>query len=188
MPAPVRKPPAPERKDTNVASRLHRIDPQLSPARPDFRVAQMVGRSFRCGMLARREASGLSWSFAWQEIASVAGPAQADHLVTALGHFVESVDRTAARRIEVLPKGCPGLCRDECLAVSIIAASQLGACPALKACVFALIDCNNIETCIATAGTFSTALYQAGQSLPPDVVCNALALLPPEPIGSRFNA
>lgn len=183
MLAPVRKP-----EDAFVASRLDYIDPQLSPARPDFRVAQMVGRSFRCGMLARREPTGVSWSYAWQELAGVAGPASADDLVTALGHFVESVDRAATRRIEVLPKGCPGLCRDECLAVSVIAAAQLGACPALKACVYALIHGGNIDTCIAAAGTFSTALQDAGQSLPPDVVCNALALMPGEPGQARYRA
>jgi hypothetical protein len=171
-----------------VASRLDRIDPQIGPGRPDFRVAQMVGRSFRCGMLARREASGLSWSYAWQELAGVAGPASADDLVTALGHFVESVDRAAIRRIEVLPKGCPGLCRDECLAVSIVAAAQYGACPALKACVYALIQCGNVDGCIAAAGNFSTALQEAGQSLPPDVVCNALALMPGEPVQARHHA
>lgn len=138
----------------------------------------MVGRSFRCGMLARREKSALSWSYAWQEIAGVTGPGKADELVVALGAFVESVDAAAARRIEVLPKGCPGLCRDECLAVSIIAASQLGACPALRACVFALIDSANVEPCIRSAGAFGAALSEAGQSLPADVVCNALALMP----------
>lgn len=183
MPVPVRKP-----EDAIVASRLDRIDPQPSPARPDFRVAQMVGRSFRCGILARREASGLSWSYAWQEIAGLAGPSHADGLVTALGAFVESVDRTAARRIQVLPKGCPGLCRDEYLAVSIIAASQLSACPAMKACVYALIDCANVESCMHTAGSFSAALRDAGQSLPRDVVCNALALLPDNPERMQCNA
>ncbi len=171
-----------------MASRLDRFDPLMKPRRPDFRVAQMVGRSFRCGMLARREASGLSWSYAWQEIAGVAGASQADDLVMALEKFVESVDRAAARHIEVLPKGCPGLCRDECLAVSVIAASQLGACPALKSCVYALIDCGNVETCIQTATSFSAALRHAGQTLPRDAICNALALMPAQSGRTHHNA
>lgn len=144
----------------------------------NLRVAQMVGRSFRCGMLARLENPAIAWSYAWQEIAGVTGAGHADRIFVALGAFVDSVEAAAARRIEVLPKGCPGLCRDECLAVSIIAASQLGACPALKACVFALIDSGNVEPCIQSAGLFSAALSEAGQTLPPDVVCNALALMP----------
>ncbi|MGZ9075677.1 MAG: hypothetical protein ACXW13_07850 [Burkholderiaceae bacterium] len=155
------------------------IDSLVQSATPGggLRVAQMVGRSFRCGMLARRENPAIAWSYAWQEIAGVAGAGHADRLVVALGAFINSVESAAARRIEVLPKGCPGLCRDECLVVSIVAASQLGACPALKACVFALIDSGNVEPCIRSAGLFSTALSDAGQTLPPDVVCNALALM-----------
>lgn len=143
-----------------------------------MRVAQMVGRSFRCGMHARREATAASWSYAWQEMANIAGADHADKLIVALGAFVESVDAAAARRIEVLPKSCPGLCRDECLAVSAIAASQLGECPAMKACLFALIDSAQLEGTIRSAVSFSAALRDAGQDLPPDAVCNALALMP----------
>lgn len=151
-----------------------------APLRPrsDLRVAEMVGRSFRSGVLARRGGSAAGWSYAWQELATVAGHGAADGLVAALGLFVETVDAAAARRIEVLPRGCPGLCRDECLAVSIVAASQLGACPALKACVFALLDSGNVDPCIRSAGLFGHALREAGQVLPPDAVCNALALMP----------
>lgn len=159
------------------AGSFHSRTQDVAPA-GSLRVAQMVGRSFRCGMLARRGNPAIAWSYAWQEIAGVTGAGHVDQIFIALGAFVDSVEAAAARRIEVLPKGCPGLCRDECLAVSIIAASQLGACPALKACVFALIDSGNVEPCIQSAGLFSAALSEAGQTLPPDVVCNALALMP----------
>lgn len=146
--------------------------------RSDLRIAQMVGRSFRCGMLARKGGNAASWSFAWQEFAGLTGSQSADLLVGRLATFVEKVDSSAARPIEVLPAGCPGLCRDECLAVSIIAASQLGACPALKACAFALLQSCEVEPCIRSAGAFSEGLRQAGQMLSADLVCNALALMP----------
>jgi hypothetical protein len=125
-----------------------------------------------------RRGPAIGWSYAWQEIAGVTGPSQADRLVSVLGPFVESVDASAVRRIEVLPKACPGLCRDECLAVSIVAATQLGACPALKACVFALIESANVEPCIRSARTFSDALRDTGHVLPSEFVCNALTLMP----------
>jgi hypothetical protein len=140
----------------------------------------MVGRSFRCGMIARKGDNAASWSFAWQEFAGLAGSQSADVLVGRLATFVEKVDSSAARPIEVLPAGCPGLCRDECLAVSIIAASQLGACPALKACAFALLQSWEVEPCVRSAAAFSEGLRQAGQILPADLVCNALALMPAE--------
>ena len=157
-------------------------------SRTGVRVAEMVGRSFRCGILARRERSAVGWSYAWQEIAGVAGPDRADGLIGELSRFVESVDASAVRRIEVLPKGCPGLCRDECLAVSIVAGSQLGACPALKACAFALIESANVDSCIRSAGRFSDALREAGQTLPPDFICNALALMPAGPAWMHCDA
>ncbi len=164
-------------------ARTHSADANLNRAaarlpRSNLRVAQMVGRSFRCGIHARREKSDVAWSFAWQELAGVLGPEAADQLFNALGGFVASVDAAAGRKIEVLPKGCPGLCRDECLAVSIIAAAQLGACPALRACVFALIENGEIDPCVQSAARFSHALSETGYRLPADVVCNALALMP----------
>ncbi len=106
------------------------------------------------------------------------GAQAADRLSKSLGGFVASVEAAAARKIEVLPKGCPGLCRDECLAVSIIAASQRGVCPALRACIFALIENGEIEPCVRSAAEFSHALSETGYTLPADVVCNALALMP----------
>jgi hypothetical protein len=161
----------------------HSSDAHLNRAvhqlpRSDLRVAQMVGRSFRCGIHARREESDIAWSFAWQEMAGVLGAQAADRLSKSLGGFVASVEAAAARKIEVLPKGCPGLCRDECLAVSIIAASQRGVCPALRACIFALIENGEIEPCVRSAAEFSHALSETGYTLPADVVCNALALMP----------
>ena len=153
-----------------------------------LRATQMVGRSFRFAMHARRERSAVSWSYAWQEIAGVTGADGADALIGSLGIFVQSVDTAAARRIEVLPKGCPGLCRDECLAVSVIAAAQLGACPALKACMYALIENGHVEPCIRAADAFGAALCHAGQWLPSEVVCNPLALMPHDGGRMRFDA
>jgi len=63
-------------------------------------------------MHARRERSAVSWSM-------LAGNRRreradgADALIGSLGIFVQSVDMAAARRIEVLPKGCSGLCRND---------------------------------------------------------------------------
>jgi hypothetical protein len=156
--------------------------------RSDMRIAHMVGRSFRCGIHARRTGTAAAWSFAWQEIAGLAGSVSADDLVDRLASFVETVDATAVRPIVVLPAGCPGLCRDECLAVSIIAASQLGACPALKACAFALLESSEVEPCMRSADAFSRALRDAGQMLSTDLVCNAVALLPHAASRASLNA
>ncbi len=146
--------------------------------RANLRAAQVIGRSFRCAMHAHQSGDGAAWAYAWQEFASVGEARDADTLVTHLDCFAQTVASTSARRIEVLPKGCPGLCRDECLAVSIITASQLGACPALKACAFALLDSSNVAPCLSAATSFGEALRACGHELSADLICNALAFMP----------
>jgi hypothetical protein len=53
--------------------------------------------------------------------ARAAGP-----VVMALGQWVRMLRRQARRRLCVLPGSCHRLCRDECLAMAMIAASQNG--------------------------------------------------------------
>lgn len=149
------------------------------PPHAHLRLAHRIGRSFRYGINAERTGDPRAWSFVWQEWAdATSSSAEADHLLTHLAAFVGDVGRTAARPIDVLPHGCPGLCRDECLAVSIVAASQLGACPALKACAFALLESSNLAPCLQSAAEFGGALRAAGHVLNADHVLNALAMAP----------
>lgn len=151
----------------------------MGPMPAHTRLAHRVGRSFRYGMTAHRTGDRSAWSFAWQEWAIASEDAEAvDRLVARLADYVGDIGRTAARPIDILPHGCPGLCRDECLAVSIVAASQQGACPALKACAYALLETSNLAPCLSSAMAFGCALRDAGHILEPDHICNALALAP----------
>ena len=74
------------------------------------------------------------------------------------------------RDIELLPPKCPSFCRDECLAVSLIAASQHDACPALQACAYALMGANEIEPVLKTARDFARTLESANIILGQDLV------------------
>ena len=145
----------------------------------DHRIAHSLGRSFRCGYQAASSDNGIGLSFAWQELADAAGAEHADRLLSALIGFVASVGETARRPIVVLPRDCTGLCRDECLAVSIVTASQAGACPALRACAFALLESDNVSPCLVAATELGTRLAAAGRILPPQLICNAAALVQP---------
>jgi hypothetical protein len=136
-----------------------------------------VGRSFRCGMHAVRSGERAHWARAWQELASTGRGVAVDGLQVRLAVFVETIEATAVRRIDILPAGCPGLCRDECLAVSIIAASQLGACPALRACAFALLETPHMDGPLRAATEFAKELRDAGYHLSPQSVCNSAALM-----------
>jgi hypothetical protein len=42
---------------------------------------------------------------------------------------VRTIKNKARREIEVFPMGCKGFCRDECIAISMVAACQHDACP-----------------------------------------------------------
>ena len=86
-----------------------------------------LGHSFRCGVLASTSSQDMYWSYAWQKLAKLSkNDKTADHLLSKLSLFIENVLTSSTRRLDILPNGCPGLCRDECLAVSMIVASQLG--------------------------------------------------------------
>lgn len=161
-------------KPENDSGRIAETMPPLH----GLRTAQIVGRSFRHGIHAVQTGDSTAWAFAWQELAAAGAAGNLAQLSDGLAGFVHEVRHSAARPIEVLPRGCPGLCRDECLAVSLVAASQTGACPALKACAFALLECSNLEPCLKAAAQFGGALREAGHTLPPDMICNALAFLP----------
>jgi hypothetical protein len=70
---------------------------------------------------------------------------------------------------------CRGFCRDECIAISVIAAAQHDRCPALRACAFALTDASEIGGMLDEATQFAQALKVAKQELAPQAVCNVAA-------------
>lgn len=142
------------------------------------RPERLVGVTFRRGLAALDRHDATQWQFAWQEFSDVAGPQEATTLLSSLSAWVCTLRRCAGRRLETFPAGCPGFCRDECLAISLIAASQQGACPALKACAFALIGSDHIDEPVAASTRFGDKLAAAGQRLSVDSVCNALAAMP----------
>lgn len=142
---------------------------------------RLAGCGFRHIMPFAATGDLSGWALAEQTYANVVGHERAEAIVTDLGGFARCVCRAAQRRIETLPAGCPGFCRDECLAISIIAASQHGACPALKACAFALLASSEVCATLDAATSLADRLRDAGQVLSLDSVCNAAALVPERP-------
>ncbi len=140
--------------------------------------AQGVGLAFRSTVNALRYGRIEAWSLAWQELANISDPIEADILLERMADFVKNVESSAARPVTVFPQGCPGLCRDECLAVSMVAAAQEGACPALRACAFALLSCSQIDRTVASLTSMAETLAQTGAIIAPRFICNAAALLP----------
>lgn len=151
----------------------------LPPAAARVDAERLAGHCFRRAMIGLEHGDPAGMVFVWQLLASAAGGERADGLAAGVGRFARAVSQSAARRIEVLPAGCPGLCRDECLAVSIIAACQHDQCPALKACVFALIASSHVEPVVAAARPLAEGLAAARLALSPSAICNAAVIPAP---------
>lgn len=151
------------------------VTPHPGHSRPE----RLVGMGFRRGISALESGDMIPWQFCWQEIANVTSPDHATTLVAGLSCWVRSVRKSAGRRIETFPASCPGFCRDECLAISMIAASQHSSCPALRACAFALLGSNALDEPMRTAQSFASALSRCGLTLSDQSVCNGLSALSP---------
>ncbi len=103
---------------------------------------QLVGLGFRYWMAGYQKNDIGFWKTSWDFYTKQLGALGAKSVVTELAYWVQTVNSSTARDIEIAPD-CSQFCRDECMAISLIAAcQQKHACPALQACAQALIgDC-----------------------------------------------
>ena len=138
----------------------------------------LVGFGFRCWLAGYQTNDVNCWEVCWNHYASVLGPSSAKRTIAELSCWVRAVDRAAARKVEVFPARCRGFCRDECLAISIIAAGQDDAsCPAMRACAFALLESSAIEETVETGNCFASVLRSEGIVLQSASIINAAAWL-----------
>ncbi|HMN36809.1 MAG TPA: hypothetical protein PKD49_03735 [Hyphomicrobium sp.] len=134
---------------------------------------RLVGVGFR-GWLSGFETGDIaSWESTWNAYEQALGVDATKPVVLALSQFVRAVMSSANRDIEIYPAQCRGFCRDECLAISVIAGCQYDQRSALCACAAALIGSDDIGDIIARAQDFACGLKSAGQVLSPSSVCSA---------------
>ncbi len=132
----------------------------------------LVGVGFRCWMAGYQTGDINCWESAWNHIAGKVGVESAKALVSDLSCWVRTIHTKTARPIEVYPMNCAGFCRDECMAISLIAASQNDQCPALRACAFALLDSNELDEVIDLTDRFAMTLKHHGRLLSQKAVIN----------------
>jgi len=142
----------------------------------------LVGVGFRCWLAGYDTGDIACWETGWNAYARALGAERARRAVTELACWVRVVRTSASRKIEYYPVGCAGFCRDECMAISLIAASQHHRCPAMRACALALTGSSLVEPVIEAANAFADALHEADQLLSPRAVA---ALAAPFDGGSR---
>lgn len=140
---------------------------------------RLVGVGFRCWMTGLETGDIDCWQTAFNEFANCVGVDNAKTLVPGLSSWVQAVRGAAQRPIEIAPRGCNRFCRDECLAIAMVAACQHSACPALKACAFTLLGSSHVTDALGAAEEFAHGLRRVDQILSPGSICNAAALVPP---------
>jgi hypothetical protein len=153
--------------DRQVGQKFH--------ATPRTGAEWLVGVGFRCWLAGYDTGNIGCWENGWNEYYRVLGPQRAKRAVTELACWVRAVRASAARKIEYSPFGCPGFCADECMAISLIAASQHHRCPAMRACALALTGSDLVDPVIDAANAFADALEEADQRLSPEAVAALLA-------------
>ncbi|MFA5950972.1 MAG: hypothetical protein WC807_11890 [Hyphomicrobium sp.] len=136
---------------------------------------RLVGLGFRYWVAGYQTGDIGRWEDAWQIYTGALGPRRARAAVAELSAWVRSVSAAARREISVCSGDCTSLCRDECLAVSMIAACQHNTCPAMRACAFALIESSLIDEVVHHAESFAVTMRGLDQVLPPNLIVNAAA-------------
>jgi hypothetical protein len=148
---------------------------QRAYAPPRSGAEWLVGVGFRCWLAGYDTGDIACWENGWNEYARALGTERAKRAVTELACWVRAVRATASRKIEYSPFGCPGFCADECMAISLIAASQHHRCPAMRACALALTGSDLVEPVIDAANAFADVLQEADQRLSPEAVAALMA-------------
>ena len=129
---------------------------------------RLVGLGFRYWLQGYKTGDISRWEKVWCTYSSALGPEDAKDAVCRLSGWVRAIDTHAHRALQTSAGDCPAFCRDECMAISMIAACQHDACPAMRACAFALLGCSMIDEVVTVAEDFAATMRKADQVLSPD--------------------
>ena len=149
-----------------------RVDIELSGTR---RAERLIGLGFRYWVAGYKSGDIDRWEDAWRIYSQALGPNAARTAVSELSAWVRAVSAAARREIEVCSGDRDGFCRDESLALSMIAACQHNTCPAMRACAFALIESSLIDEVVHHAESFAVTMRGLDQVLSPGLIVNAAA-------------
>ncbi len=140
----------------------------------------LVGYGFR-GWISGYQTGDIShWERVWCLYSNLLRPSSARVCVGYLSSWAKSVQASSRRRVEVADIAASGFCRDECLAISMIAASQHSTCPAMRACAFALIDSAMVDDVVTNAETFAITMRSQDKVVSPRWIVNANAYCDPD--------
>jgi hypothetical protein len=151
--------------------------PEQCPARLlDRKPERLVVTGLRCCMAGYAYGDVDCWETAWQAYCGELGTADARRLMGELQFWVRTLRSESARSIDVFPHGCSNVCRDECMALSLIAALQDRDEPTAYLAAHHLagdIGEDQRRAVVGSGRSYAETLAAAGQklmSVPPSVV------------------
>jgi hypothetical protein len=147
---------------------------------------RLVGLGFRYWLNGYRTGDISSWEKAWGTYSSAMGAMAAKNAVSELSCWVRAIHRHTHRPLQTSAPDCADFGRDECVAIAMIAACQHQACPAMRACAFALLGCSLIDEVVHVAESFAATMRAADQVLSPSHAC-ALPLLTSMPAATAIR-
>jgi hypothetical protein len=124
-----------------------------------------VGTSFRYWLTGFRTGDLAHWERAFEMAQHSLGPLAAREVCRDFSQWVRILSERSHRELEVLKKDSPCFCRDECVAMALVAAHQHKACPALQACAMTLLDCQPRSDLDALSGSLAERLSAADHVL-----------------------
>jgi len=107
------------------------------------------------------------WEEVWNLHAASLGPRHARHVVDRLARFVRIVRDWSICPIACFPGGCRHICRHECFALAIVAASQNQDLDALAAAMRHLLDPDGHEEAMLPALAYADAMRDSEMMLMP---------------------
>lgn len=131
---------------------------------------RIVALGFRYWMIGLGTGDIGAWERAWSLYSGLFGAAGGRQSVGCLSRWVGAIGASACRDVEVFPERCRSFCRDECIAVSLIAACQHETGDAARAAAFALVETPSIGDVVEQARAFAGALDMLEHRLAPESI------------------
>lgn len=129
---------------------------------------RLVALGFRHWVAGYQTSDIACWEQAWRLFEGEIGADAARRVVGDLSCWVRAITSASRREIEVFPGPCRGFCRDECVAVSLVASMQHGVCPAMQACTKALLENGECEDVMGQSCALAETLRRNGLELSAD--------------------
>lgn len=134
----------------------------------DRKPERLVVTGLRCCMAGYNFGDIDCWETAWRSYCMELGTDNARRLMGEVQYWVRCLRAECARPLDVFPHGCIHVCRDECMALSLVAALQdndLGTALLAARHLSGRVD-GEAPLSLAVAGqSYADALIAAGQKL-----------------------